>query len=62
MKNQPRLEEVEKGVTTSVSIYYFENKYFHNFLVMLKYPMGHQVGRERMILRSYNTSKRNATI
>lgn len=63
MKNQPRFEEVEKGVIhTSVSIFYFENKYFHNFLMMLKYPMGHSVGIERMILRNFYNSERDGTI
>lgn len=63
MENQLRFEEVGAGVIhNSVSIFYFENKHFHNFLMMLKYPMGYPVGIERMNLRSFNTSIRNATI
>lgn len=59
MKNQPRFEGIDKGVIhISVSIFYFEKKYFHNFLMMLKYPMGHSVGIERMILQNFHNSKR----
>ncbi|MBD3842951.1 MAG: PD-(D/E)XK nuclease family protein [Campylobacterales bacterium] len=40
----------------------FENKYFHNFLMMLKYPMGHSVGIERMILQNFHNGERDGTI